>query len=316
MAMISARSVSTRRLFARRWKGLAWQLLWAIIFFASSLSHSLSQPAGKLPNPDPVVLIQRATENEARALSSPPAFQYQERLAWNWGTETRAVIETPEGRADRIILFDDEPLAADQQAKQQRRLQKLLVDQDALKGELQDQKAETQRRIRTLKAFANAFLFTFSQRENGLLKFNFQPNPEFSPKDRETQMFRGMEGCVWLEPAQERIVRIEGKLVKDVAFGWGIFGRLYKGGIYEIAQTQVKPGIWRITTLNVHVKGRVFLDYFRFFRDESNTHFRPTPAAMTYRQAVGNLLKSAPLAENQGHSNPFSPLPSPGKQEL
>jgi len=28
-------------------------------------------------------------------------------------------------------------------------------------------------------------------------------------------MYRGMEGSVWIEPVQERIVRIEGVLVKD-----------------------------------------------------------------------------------------------------
>jgi len=286
----------------RRWKGFAWGLLSGVVFSAASLS----QPAGKPPNLDPVVLIQRAAENETRALTAPPTFQYQERLEWGWGTETRAVIETSEGRADRIVLFDDEPLAGDQKSKQQRRLQKLLTDRDAFKDELEEQKAETQRRIRTIKAFASAFLFTFNERENGLLKFYFRPNPGFSPKDRETQMYRGMEGFLWLEPVQERIVRIEGKLVKDVAFGWGIFGRLYKGGIYEIAQSQVSPGIWRITTLNVHVKGRIlFLNSFQFFRSESNTHFRPTPVAMTYHQAVETLLKSEPLAESQGNSHPY-----------
>ncbi len=59
-------------------------------------------------------------------------------------------------------------------------------------------------------------------------------------------------------------------------------------------------------TLNVHVKGRIlFLNSFQFFRSESNTHFRPTPVAMTYHQAVETLLKSEPLAESQGNSHPY-----------
>jgi hypothetical protein len=104
-------------------------------------------------------------------------------------------------------------------------------------------------------------------------------------------MYRGMEGAVWVEPKHERIVRIEGRLVKDVSFGWGILGKLNKGGIYEINQTQVSPGIWRITRLNIDVKGRVFLlNSFRLFRQESNSHFRPTAPSMTYRDAVETLL--------------------------
>jgi len=37
-------------------------------------------------------------------------FQFQEKLEWSWGTETRTVIETTEGRADRIVSFRDQPV--------------------------------------------------------------------------------------------------------------------------------------------------------------------------------------------------------------
>jgi hypothetical protein len=257
-------------------------------------------------------LIERATEHELQALESPAPFRYQERLEWSWGTETRSVIETSEGRADRIVQFSDGPLSSEQQAKQERRLKKLLSDHDAVKNELQDQKAETQRRIRMVRAFPRAFFFDFVGRENGLLLFEFRPNPEFSPKDRETQMYRGMEGKVWVEPVHERIVQVRGKLVKDVSFGWGIFGHLNKGGIYEISQTQLSPGVWRITTLNVDVKGRMFfLNSFRFMRRESNSHFRAVSASLTYPAAVQTLLAAPIPAENDHVSSPPSPTQSP-----
>lgn len=268
-----------------------------LFLVAASLTGQNRLPAS--PADDYLPLIERASQNEVRALESPLPFHFEERLVWSWGAETRSVIETQGGRADRIVLFGDEALPPDQQAKQRRRLEKLLRDRDAVKNELQDQKSETQRRIRMVKAFPKACLFEFDGREKGLLRFAFRPNPEFSPKDRETQMYRGMEGFVWLEPQQERIARIEGKLVKDVSFGWGILGRLNKGGIYEIAQTQVVPGAWRITTLNVNVKGRIFLvDSFRFFRKEHNTRFHATSPTVTYRDAVQALLSTdAPAPE-------------------
>jgi hypothetical protein len=251
-----------------------------------------SRPAALEPVDYPA-LIERAAENEVTALENPVPFQYTERLNWSWGSETRSVIETGEGRADRIVLFRDEPLALDQQQKQSHRLEKLLRDRDAVKDELHDQQSETERRIKMLKALPRALIFELDGHENGLLRFTFRPNPDFSPKDRETQMYRGMEGTLWLEPRQERIVRIEGRLVKDVSFGWGILGRLNKGGIYEIAQTQISPGVWRITTLNVDVKGRLLLvNSFRMFREESNSHFRRTSVSMTYRDAVQALLST------------------------
>ncbi|HKD78949.1 MAG TPA: hypothetical protein VKH81_04605 [Candidatus Angelobacter sp.] len=278
----------------------------AVLLLLVCVASNLVAQKHRVPPPtDYLALIERSSANEIKALENPVPFEFTERLTWSWGSETRSVIETAEGRADRIVLFQDEPLQPDQQAKQQHRLEKLLRDRDAVKDEFQDQKAETQRRIKMIKAFPQAVLFQFAGHEKGLMRFTFRPNPEFSPKDRETQMYRGMEGSVWIEPEQERIVRVEGRLVKDVSFGWGFLGHLNKGGIYEIAQDEIVPGMWRITTLNVDVKGKIFLiSGFRFFREEQDSNFRLTSASIHYRDAVESLLTTqvSPLAKDRGRS--------------
>jgi hypothetical protein len=121
-------------------------------------------------------------------------------------------------------------------------------------------------------------------------------------------MYRGMEGSLWIDQAQERIVQIQGKLVKDVSFGWGILGRLSKGGIYEITQTQLTPGKWRITSLNVDMKGRILLlDSFRFIRRETDTRLRPTPASMTYQAAVTALLAAPEATAKDKPAGPPAP---------
>lgn len=237
-------------------------------------------------------LLRRCAEHETKALEKPSHFRYFERLEWSWGTETRSVIETGEGRADRIIEFDDEPLTPDQQLKQQHRLEKLLRDRDARHEEVSGQREEIKRRINMAKVLPEAVLLEFSGVEpNGELRFLFSPNPKFNPSSRETQIFKGMEGTIWLEPRLERIVRIEGRLVKDVNFGWGIFGKLYKGGEYKIEQIQVKPGVWRITTLNLDFKGRAFLfNQFKVVRKENNSNFIPFRGEISYADAVQSLL--------------------------
>ena len=75
-------------------------LLVAAIFSSVALAQTKKGSA----TADHLELIVRATEHELHALESPTPFQFQERLEWSWGTETRSVIETPEGRADRIVL--------------------------------------------------------------------------------------------------------------------------------------------------------------------------------------------------------------------
>ncbi|HSK43473.1 MAG TPA: hypothetical protein VLA83_06250, partial [Candidatus Binatia bacterium] len=293
---------------------------WLGVLTSTTLAQKPTQPASE----EHLALIARASEHERVALESPKPYRYQERLDWNWGSETRSVIETAEGRADRIVLFNAEPLSPEQQAKQQHRLEKLLSDRDAVKNELKDQKSETQRRIKIVKAFPKAFFFDFAGTEKGLLRFNFRPDPDFSPKDRETQMYRGMEGSVWIEPAQERIVRIEGRLVKDVSFGWGIVGHLNKGGIYEISQTQVAPEKWRITKLDVDLKGKMFLfNSFRFQRKETNSRFQPISPEMTFQEAVNELIvsparerpgKHAPPKQNQHDHHQTSPQSFPAER--
>ena len=85
--------------------------------------------------------------------------------------------------------------------------------------------------------------------------------------------------------------------MKDVSFGWGIVGRLYKGGIYEIAQTQLSPGKWRITTIDIDLKGKMFLfNSFSFQRKELNSRFHPVSSDMTFQAAVRELL-AAPEQE-------------------
>ncbi len=172
--------------------------LYTLLCFALLTATALGQKQPRAASEEQLALIARAAEREQAAIENPKLYRYQERLDWNWGSETRSVIETQEGRADRIILFNDEPLSPEQQAKQRHRLEKLLSDRDALKDDLKDQKSEAQRRIRIVKAFPRAFFFDYAGLEKGLLRFNFRPDPDFSAKDRETQMYRGMEGSVWI----------------------------------------------------------------------------------------------------------------------
>src|SRR6266436_3884210 len=88
-------------------------LLVVMVLMASAPVHSQQTT-------DYNALFRRCAANEVLALQHPQLFQFSERIEWDWGTETRDVIETPQGRTDRIVAFHDESLAADQQRKQYR----------------------------------------------------------------------------------------------------------------------------------------------------------------------------------------------------
>ena len=97
--------------------------------------------------------------------------------------------------------------------------------------------------------------------------------------------------------------------MKDVNFGWGIVGHLNKGGIYEIAQTQLSPGKWRITKLNVDLKGKTFLiNSFRFQRKETNSRFQPVSSELTFPDAVQELLAAPEQSLQTGACHPRSKI--------
>jgi hypothetical protein len=237
-----------------------------------------------------VALITRAAANEVSALQKSPLLRYRQVLEWKWGTETREIIETPQGSANRIVKFNDEPLAPDQEKKQVQRLTKLTSDPGAARHELEDQKAELKRRITLMKAFPAAFIFTPDGEEDGKLKFSFRPTGSFSSHDGETQIYRALQGTVWVDPGQERLIRIDGLVTRNVSFGWGIFGKLYKGGHYLIEQAEVEPGIWAVTRLDLDLKMRVFLDTSRVLRNEQDSNFESVAPGTTYQRALELLL--------------------------
>jgi hypothetical protein len=255
---------------------------------------ALGDPVAK--EVDAEALLRRCAKNEIAALEHPGLFRYHERVDASWGSETRDVIETTEGRADRIIAYGDKPLTPEQNRAQYRRLQKLLTNSDALRDELKEQKEETERRLKMARALPDAVLLKSAGIESdGQLQFDFVPNPAFSPKNRETQIYRGMRGLLWIDPRQERISHVKGELFKDVSFGWGLVGKLHKGGRYEAAQTQMAPGIWRITTLDVEFHGSAFVfGRINIVRKETSTNFVPTPPGMTLKAAIEQLMEAHP----------------------
>jgi hypothetical protein len=57
-----------------------------------------------------------------------------------------------------------------------------------------------------------------------------------------------MVGELWVDQAQLRLVKIDAHLISDVNFGWGVLGRLYKGGSILVENADVGLHHWETTT--------------------------------------------------------------------
>jgi len=104
-----------------------------------------------------------------------------------------------------------------------------------------------------------------------------------------------MVGEVWIDPAAERVARLEGHLEQDTDYGWGILGKLDKGGWIVLEQASVGGGQWRIARFQMKMNLRILFKNKIFDTTQEMTQYAPVPANLDYRQAI-QMLRAAPAA--------------------
>jgi hypothetical protein len=100
-----------------------------------------------------------------------------------------------------------------------------------------------------------------------------------------------MEGTMLIDPVDERLARVEAELFRDVDFGWGIFGRIRRGGSFLLEQQGVGSDRWAITTLSMHYTRRIVL--FVNIRTDSvskESDFQRMSNNLTLQQGLELLL--------------------------
>lgn len=239
-------------------------------------------------------LVQTAFSNELKAaqdLNHP--MRYRLRKTSPRLTTTKDLIETRDGSVAMLVAVGDKPLTAPDLEKEQARLQTLLTDPGKQRHRKQAEAEDTARALKVLRSLPKAFLYTdagaVTEGTTELEKFTFVPNPKFNPPDLETQVLTQMSGELLVDPDRARVVRLEGKLQQDVDFGWGILGRLSKGGWIIIDQADVGDGVWRVVKFQMKMTGRVLIKARSFDTIEEETQYEPVPADLRYQQAIAML---------------------------
>jgi hypothetical protein len=203
---------------------------------------------------------------------------------------TKEIFETKDGAVARLVAINNQPLNPEDAQKEQDRLTALLSDPGKQRHRKQSEEDDTNRVIKVIRALPDAFLYESIGVGEGLQgkveKFAFRPNPNFDPQDLETHVLTEMTGEIWVDPAQTRVVRLEGHLQQDVDFGWGILGRLNKGGSVVLEQAEVGDHQWRIVHFQMAMSGRVFFKTKSFDTVEDESGFAPVPVGTGYAEAV------------------------------
>jgi len=265
---------------------------------------------GQTPQPtltpaQALALVQRALATESLAAQdlshAGHPMRYQLRKASPLLTSTKEIVETRDGDVARLLSINDQPLSPESDQHEQARLQALFDNPSLQQHRKQSEDGDTARAMKVLRVLPSAFLYQFTgtgAAPGGTVeKFSFKPNPHFDPPDTETGVLTAMAGEIWIDPVQERVVRLAGSLQQDKEVALGLF-ELDKGGWIEIEQADVGGHQWRIVHMKLVMNTRVLIKRKSSNSVQDYTQFVPLPSDLTYRQAI-QILRSLPASPTQ-----------------
>ena len=123
-----------------------------------------------------------------------------------------------------------------------------------------------QDRAELVDASRQAFLVTWTGREerNGrdCDVLDLQPNASFHPHTIFQEAITHVVAKIWVDRESNQMVRAEAHLLRDVSFGGGILGKLYRGGVFSLEQAEVAPGLWLPSRYQYDFTARKFLFTF------------------------------------------------------
>jgi hypothetical protein len=281
----------------------------AAIMLLATLTWAAQQP----PRPDlpanPADLVRKAVANQSAQDADNTHYMYRLTKKKPERTETREMIETEQGVIGRLLMINGKPLSPADRDKEDKRLQRLVSDPQQLAQKQKSQKDDDRRARAMVEALPDAFLYEYAGTKNEepwgeVVMLKFKPNPEFDPPQRETLVYKGMQGTMAIAVPAYRIARIDAQLFRDVNFGWGILAHLDQGGSFMIEQKPVESSNgahWEPSHLVLHFTGKALIfKTIKINDDETTTDFRPVHG-MTAAQAVDLLKKhDGEIAESSG----------------
>lgn len=248
------------------------------------------------PNVPATELVRQTVARELAAANASGHYMYRIDKQTPHGSETRDMVETRKWLIGRLVLKNGQPLPPAQRQREDERLRDLLTNPAHLERfQIEAHKDEARVR-RMIKSLPEAFHFQYDGTEkNGsgreLIRLKFGPNANLTTRSLELRVLQGMEGTMLIDPVDERLVRVEAELFRDVDFGWGIFGRIRRGGSFLLEQQGVGSDRWAITTLAMHYSSRIVL--FVNTRTDSvskASNFRRMSNDLTLQQGLELLL--------------------------
>jgi hypothetical protein len=248
-------------------------------------------------DPHAQAIVHAAVQTELAAdRDDHSRWQYRDLYRNPEGESLFQVVETDHGSVKKKLKYNGQPLTPDQLRAEDARIEAFVHDPAQQARQRKDGEQDDKRAEEMLRLLPDAFLWTLKSDAPDAITLAFTPDPNFTPPSMEARVFAAMAGEIVVTKPQNRIQSLKGKLIRDVKFGYGLFGRMYQGGTFNVERRELAPRIWQITESHIHIDGHVLI--FKNIseqEDDVKTDFRRTPPDTTLAQAA-TILKAEPTA--------------------
>ena len=249
---------------------------------------------GPEPTPSATDLMKDVVANELSDRAEQSTWIYRVTKVVEQQTLTQLEVETKEGPVHRLLAINDTPLDLVQRTQETVRLEQLIRDPSQQLAVKKQYDADERRLENLVRLLPSAFLFQYEGWNGAYLRLSFRPDPAFVPPTMESKALQSMAGTILVDSQQKRLAHLNGRLIENVNFGFGILGRIAKGGTFEIERTQVSSSHWKTQLIDIQVLGRMLL--FKTIskqQHETRSEFEPVSKDLNLRQAE-QLLQSRP----------------------
>ncbi len=252
----------------------------ALGLFVAGLGLAASPVRAQQPDAAALTLVRAAVSAElSGAKADHSAWDYRDHDIQPERDTVSHVIETPRGDVRKLLILNGHKLTPQEDADELAKLHEFVNSPEEQAKKRKDGEHDDAQARELLNMLPTAFLWTTASQNAEETTLRFRPNPEFHPSDMQSRVLGTMSGEIVVAREGSRMKTLRGTLTDDVRIGFGILGKLDRGGTFDVERREIAPGHWQITETHVHIGGHALL--FKSIgtqEDETKTDFKPSTA--------------------------------------
>ena len=216
------------------------------------------------PLPDVVTLMHEVEEHQKTSEAIEKDYIYhQVETVQNHGkkTETREsdIFWLNGVQVEKLIRKDGKDLTADEQKKENERIDKEVAKAKERKAKADAKGKETDAnghdeitvsRFLMLGSFTNPRRVQIDGRDN--IAIDFTGDPKAKTRNRGEDLVKNLAGTLWVDEQDRTLARVEGRFVNNFKIGAGLVINIKKDTSFHFSQKKINGEVW----LPAHIDGQ------------------------------------------------------------